>query len=71
MGEYYGLAVVLVVALLLSTGQCDVRCGGTDGHPGQPGGPGRDGWAGVKGEKGQPGKSLKNIQTQSYCMLLS
>ncbi|KAM9860091.1 complement C1q subcomponent subunit C-like [Aulostomus maculatus] len=52
MGEYYGLAVVVGVAMLLSPGQCDVNCKGKDGHPGEPGIPGRSGLTGVKGEKG-------------------
>ncbi|KAM7421941.1 hypothetical protein PAMA_010154 [Pampus argenteus] len=53
MGEYYGLAVVACLALLLPIGQCDVMCGGVDGQPGQAGTPGRDGWPGVKGDKGE------------------
>nr|CBN80645.1 Complement C1q subcomponent subunit C [Dicentrarchus labrax] len=55
MGGYYGLAVLVGVALLLTTGQCDVSCRGTDGRAGEDGIPGRDGWPGVKGEKGEPG----------------
>ncbi|XP_051270039.1 complement C1q subcomponent subunit C [Dicentrarchus labrax] len=54
MGGYYGLAVLVGVALLLTTGQCDVSCRGTDGRAGEDGIPGRDGWPGVKGEKGEP-----------------
>ncbi|XP_040014545.1 complement C1q subcomponent subunit C-like [Xiphias gladius] len=54
MGGYYGLAVLVGVALLLTTGQCDVSCGGIDGGPGVAGTPGRDGWPGAKGEKGEP-----------------
>nr|ABV57766.1 C1q-like-2 [Siniperca chuatsi] len=54
MGGYYGLAVLVGVASLLTTGQCDVSCSGTDGHPGQAGAPGRNGWPGAKGEKGEP-----------------
>ena len=65
MGEYYGLAVAVGVALLLSTGQCDVSCKGLDGRPGEAGPLGRDGWPGQKGEKGEPGKSLKSTQTHS------
>lgn len=42
------------VASLLSTSQCDVSCKGTDGHVGEAGAPGRNGWPGVKGEKGEP-----------------
>ncbi|XP_070758631.1 complement C1q subcomponent subunit A-like isoform X3 [Enoplosus armatus] len=53
MGGYYGLAVLVGVASLLTTGQCDVSCGGTDGHAGEAGAPGRDGWPGPKGEKGE------------------
>lgn len=68
MGKYFGLAVMVGVALLLSTGQCAVNCKGEDGHPGKLGIKGRDGLPGPKGEKGEPGKSLKSIQTQSYCM---
>ncbi|XP_010753015.3 complement C1q subcomponent subunit A [Larimichthys crocea] len=52
MGGFYGLAILLGVALLLRTGRCDVNCGG--GRPGQPGIPGRNGWPGPKGEKGEP-----------------
>ncbi|XP_061584368.1 complement C1q subcomponent subunit C-like isoform X2 [Cololabis saira] len=48
------LAVLVGVASLLSTVQCDVGCGGTDGKVGEPGAPGRDGWPGVKGQKGEP-----------------
>ncbi|KAM7401619.1 hypothetical protein PAMP_016921 [Pampus punctatissimus] len=54
MGEYYGLAVVACLVLLLPIGHCDVRCGGIDGQPGHAGTPGRDGWPGVKGDKGEP-----------------
>ncbi|XP_022597936.1 complement C1q subcomponent subunit C-like [Seriola dumerili] len=54
MGGHYGLVVLVGVALLLTTGQCDTSCGGRDGQPGVAGTPGRDGWHGVKGEKGQP-----------------
>ncbi|KAM8756229.1 complement C1q subcomponent subunit A [Acanthopagrus schlegelii] len=54
MGGYYGLLVLVAVALLLSTGRCDVSCTGRDGQPGQAGIPGRNGWAGAKGEKGEP-----------------
>lgn len=62
MGGYYGLVVLMGLALLLTTGQCDVSCGGRDGHAGVTGTPGRNGWPGAKGEKGEPGKSLPNIQ---------
>ncbi|XP_041835818.1 complement C1q subcomponent subunit A-like isoform X2 [Melanotaenia boesemani] len=54
MGGCYDQVVLMAVALLLSTVQCDVSCRGADGQAGQPGGPGRDGWPGVKGEKGEP-----------------
>ncbi|XP_040890321.1 uncharacterized protein LOC121179498 [Toxotes jaculatrix] len=54
MGAYYGLAVLVGVALLLTTGRCDVSCRGTDGQPGVSGSEGRDGWPGVKGDKGEP-----------------
>nr|XP_046240907.1 complement C1q subcomponent subunit A-like [Scatophagus argus] len=54
MGGYHRLEVLVGVALFLTTGQCDVGCGGTDGRPGEAGIPGRDGRAGVKGEKGEP-----------------
>nr|AFZ93919.1 complement component 1qA-like protein [Oplegnathus fasciatus]AFZ93921.1 complement component 1qA-like protein [Oplegnathus fasciatus] len=54
MGGYYGLAVLVGVALLLTTGQCDVGCRGMDGHAGEKGAPGRNGWPGLKGEKGEP-----------------
>lgn len=54
MGDYYGLAVLVGVALLLTTGQCDVSCRGMDGRAGEAGAPGRDGYPGAKGEKGQP-----------------
>lgn len=52
MGGYYGLAVLVGVALLLTTGQCDVSC--RDGQAGESGIPGRDGRGGQKGEKGEP-----------------
>ncbi|KAF1391127.1 hypothetical protein PFLUV_G00038650 [Perca fluviatilis] len=54
MGGYYGLAVLVGVSLLLTTGQCDVSCSGLDGRPGERGAPGRDGYPGAKGEKGEP-----------------
>ncbi|XP_031160809.1 complement C1q subcomponent subunit A isoform X1 [Sander lucioperca] len=54
MGDYYGLAVLVGVSLLLTTGQCDVSCSGLDGRPGEKGPPGRDGYPGAKGEKGEP-----------------
>ncbi|KAM6927290.1 complement C1q subcomponent subunit C-like [Xenentodon cancila] len=50
----YELALLVGMALLLSTVQCDVSCTGTDGKAGEPGTPGREGWPGVKGEKGEP-----------------
>ncbi|XP_041816874.1 complement C1q subcomponent subunit C-like [Chelmon rostratus] len=53
MGGSYGLAVLVGVALLLTTGQCDVSCSGTDGRPGEAGIPGRDGRPGAKGQKGE------------------
>ncbi|XP_022075303.1 complement C1q subcomponent subunit C-like isoform X1 [Acanthochromis polyacanthus] len=53
-GYYYGMSVLVGVAMLLSTDQCDASCKGTDGHAGEAGAPGRDGWRGVKGEKGEP-----------------
>uniref|UniRef100_UPI0037E8A145 complement C1q subcomponent subunit C-like n=1 Tax=Semicossyphus pulcher TaxID=241346 RepID=UPI0037E8A145 len=52
MGGYYGLFVLVGVALLLMPVQCDVNCRGTDGHAGVKGAPGRDGLDGAKGEKG-------------------
>lgn len=58
MGGYYGLVVLAGVALLMTTGQCETDCGGTNGHPGVEGSPGRDGVPGLKGEKGQPGKTV-------------
>lgn len=61
MGGYYGLLVLVGVALLLATGRCDVSCTGRDGQPGQAGIPGRNGWAGAKGEKGEPGKGQTQI----------
>ncbi|XP_037621772.1 complement C1q subcomponent subunit A [Sebastes umbrosus] len=54
MGGYYGLAVLVGVSLLLTTGQCDVDCRATDGQAGEAGTLGRDGYPGAKGEKGQP-----------------
>ncbi|XP_068450281.1 complement C1q subcomponent subunit A [Clinocottus analis] len=54
MGGYYGMAVLVGVALLLKTGQCDAGCRGRDGQPGALGAPGRDGYPGAKGEKGEP-----------------
>ncbi|XP_054472881.1 complement C1q subcomponent subunit A [Anoplopoma fimbria] len=53
MGGYFGLAVLVGVALLLTTGQCDVSCRGTDGRAGEAGAPGRNGYPGVKGQKGE------------------
>ncbi|KAM9361938.1 complement C1q subcomponent subunit A [Symphorus nematophorus] len=52
MGGYYGLAVLVGVALLLKDVRCDVSC--RDGQPGEAGIPGRDGRLGQKGEKGEP-----------------
>ncbi|KAM3837919.1 complement C1q subcomponent subunit B-like [Diretmus argenteus] len=54
MGGYYGLAFLVGVASLLSTGQCDVSCRGQDGRPGEAGVLGRNGMPGPKGEKGEP-----------------
>ncbi|XP_068578074.1 complement C1q subcomponent subunit A [Cebidichthys violaceus] len=54
MGGHYGMAVLVGVALLLTTGQCDVSCRGTDGRAGEAGAQGRDGFPGEKGEKGEP-----------------
>ncbi|XP_034388041.1 complement C1q subcomponent subunit A [Cyclopterus lumpus] len=54
MGGYYGMAALVGVALLLTTGQCDVGCRGTDGRAGESGASGRDGYAGAKGDKGEP-----------------
>ncbi|XP_008297997.1 complement C1q subcomponent subunit C-like [Stegastes partitus] len=56
---YYGLTVLVGVASLLSTGQCNTSCRGTDGHAGVAGAPGRDGWPGMKGEKGEPAVMVK------------
>lgn len=64
MGGSYGLAVLVGMALLLTTGQCDVSCSGTDGRPGEAGIPGRDGRPGAKGQKGESGKSLLNVHTE-------
>lgn len=55
MEDYYGLAVLLGVALLLTTGHGNGSCGGQNGQEGAAGAPGRDGWPGPKGEKGEPG----------------
>uniref|UniRef100_A0A8D3E657 C1q domain-containing protein n=1 Tax=Scophthalmus maximus TaxID=52904 RepID=A0A8D3E657_SCOMX len=52
MGGCYVIAVLVGAALLLTSGQCDASCAGTDGRPGEAGTPGRDGWPGVKGDKG-------------------
>ncbi|XP_042349900.1 complement C1q subcomponent subunit A [Plectropomus leopardus] len=54
MGGYYGLAALAGVALLLTTGRCDVSCRGMDGQAGEAGARGRDGYPGPKGEKGEP-----------------
>lgn len=54
MGGYYGLAILVGMASLLMTGQCDVNCRATDGRAGEVGLPGRDGLPGAKGEKGEP-----------------
>ncbi|XP_054906149.1 complement C1q subcomponent subunit A-like [Poeciliopsis prolifica] len=51
MGADFVCAVLSVVALLLSTVECDVNC---NGRPGELGPPGRDGLAGMKGQKGEP-----------------
>ncbi|XP_018518856.1 complement C1q subcomponent subunit C [Lates calcarifer] len=56
MRGYYGLAVLVGVASLLMTSQCDPNCAGVDGSAGVAGAPGRDGLPGAKGEKGQPAK---------------
>lgn len=69
MGEYYGLAVAVGVALLLSTGQCDVSCKGLDGRPGEAGAVGRDGWPGQKGEKGEPAVA-DNTQVDANTLLM-
>lgn len=66
MGGYYGLVVLVGVASMLTTGQCDVSCRGTDGRPGEAGAPGRDGHPGPKGEKGEPGK-----KTDSFLQFLA
>lgn len=58
MRGYYGLAVLVGVASLLMTSQCDPNCAGVDGSAGVAGAPGRDGLPGAKGEKGQPGINL-------------
>ncbi|KAJ7997507.1 hypothetical protein DPEC_G00229740 [Dallia pectoralis] len=50
---------VLIVALLLSSGQCQDVCRAQDGEKGAPGAPGRDGRPGVKGEKGEPALHLE------------
>ncbi|XP_037346369.2 complement C1q subcomponent subunit C-like [Pungitius pungitius] len=54
MGGYYEMVVLVGVASLLTTGQCDASCRGTDGVPGVAGPPGRDGYPGAKGDKGEP-----------------
>ncbi|KAM8914901.1 complement C1q subcomponent subunit A-like [Spinachia spinachia] len=54
MGGHYGMAVLMGVASLLTTGQCDASCRGTDGVAGVAGPPGRDGYPGAKGDKGEP-----------------
>ncbi|XP_070701209.1 complement C1q subcomponent subunit A-like [Pempheris klunzingeri] len=61
MGGYYGVAVLLGVALLLMSGLCDVNCGGRDGHAGLAGAPGRSGWPGAKGEKGEAAVMANNM----------
>ncbi|KAM4583446.1 complement C1q subcomponent subunit B-like isoform 1-T2 [Fundulus diaphanus] len=58
MGAFYGFAVLVAVASLLSAVDCDVNCKGTDGHPGEAGSAGRDGLAGMKGQKGEPAVSV-------------
>lgn len=54
MGGYYGLAVLVGVASVLTSCRCDENCRGRDGQAGQAGIPGRDGLSGVKGQKGEP-----------------
>ncbi|XP_026161699.1 complement C1q subcomponent subunit A [Mastacembelus armatus] len=54
MGGYYGLAVLLGVAFLVTTSHCDVQCRGVDGQAGISGTSGRDGLPGEKGQKGEP-----------------
>uniref|UniRef100_A0A3Q1HFM3 C1q domain-containing protein n=1 Tax=Anabas testudineus TaxID=64144 RepID=A0A3Q1HFM3_ANATE len=57
MGDYYGLAILVAVALFLTTGQCQDSCSGRNGVPGVKGTPGRDGQHGAKGEKGEPAEA--------------
>ncbi|CAJ1051980.1 nuclear factor 7%2C ovary-like [Xyrichtys novacula] len=54
MGGFYWLAVLMGVASLLITVQCDVGCKGANGQSGVNGAPGRNGQTGAKGEKGEP-----------------
>ncbi|XP_060925463.1 complement C1q subcomponent subunit A [Limanda limanda] len=61
MGGYYGMAVLVGVALLLKAAQYDASC---DGRPGAAGSPGRDGWAGVKGEKGEPDAAMADSSVE-------
>ncbi|XP_068197621.1 complement C1q subcomponent subunit A [Antennarius striatus] len=58
MGVYYGIEVLVGMALLLTSSQCNTSCQGTDGHPGEGGRAGRDGRPGAKGEKGEPAVRL-------------
>ncbi|XP_029007379.1 complement C1q subcomponent subunit C-like [Betta splendens] len=53
MGDYYGLAILLGLAMCLISGEGG-SCGGQNGEPGVKGDPGRNGLRGAKGEKGEP-----------------
>lgn len=70
MGDYYGLAILVAVALFLTTGQCQDSCSGRNGVPGVEGTPGRDGQHGAKGEKGEPGKRKPPKHTSLFFSLL-
>ncbi|KAM4613308.1 complement C1q subcomponent subunit A [Polymixia lowei] len=54
MGSYSWSVVLVGVAILLLTGQCQDSCQAKDGYPGEAGTAGRDGWPGPKGDKGEP-----------------
>lgn len=70
MGGYYGLLVLMGVALLLATGQCDVSCRGTDGQAGINGARGRDGRRGEKGPKGEPADMANSLVDASSLLIL-
>ncbi|XP_041634837.1 complement C1q subcomponent subunit C-like [Cheilinus undulatus] len=69
MGVYYGMLVLVGVASLLTSVQCDVSCRGTDGHVGVNGAPGRNGLPGAKGEKGEPAAMVEGLDPDNLLRL--